>query len=130
MKHIVIHHEAGLYFGQPANVGIWRWGLEILVGFNAHYYHAKADDNAMDRRRPGLGRLFARSPDGGESWSMEDGGPLSDLFENVSDCPGGIDFTHPDFALAVKGLSDAFAVSYDRGRSWVGAFKLPDLPRS
>ena len=46
------------------------------------------------------------------------------------DCPGGIDFTHPDFALTVR-MTDTsagpsrFYYSTDRGRTWDGPFRLP-----
>ena len=46
------------------------------------------------------------------------------------DCPGGIDFTHPDFALTVR-MTDAnagpsrFYYSTDRGTTWEGPFRLP-----
>src|SRR5207302_10838922 len=48
------------------------------------------------------------------------------------DCPGGIDFTHPDFAMTCRmagvhtGVS-RFYYSYDRGRTWKGPFALPLL---
>jgi hypothetical protein len=46
------------------------------------------------------------------------------------DCPGGIDFTHTDFALTCRmagvhtGVS-RFYYSYDRGHTWKGPFRLP-----
>ena len=46
------------------------------------------------------------------------------------DCPGDIDFTHPDFALAVR-MTDVdagpsrFYYSTDRGHHWDGPFALP-----
>jgi hypothetical protein len=48
------------------------------------------------------------------------------------DPPGGIDFTHPDFALTVRMSSNQtgtsrFYYSYDRARSWKGPFRLPLL---
>jgi len=47
------------------------------------------------------------------------------------DCPGGISFTHPDFALmcARTGLGAGtvswFYVSYDRCKTWEGPYSLP-----
>ncbi|HQO35926.1 MAG TPA: exo-alpha-sialidase, partial [bacterium] len=46
------------------------------------------------------------------------------------DCPGGVDFTHPDFAMTLRMMSvDAapsrFYYSYDRGHHWEGPFRLP-----
>jgi hypothetical protein len=46
------------------------------------------------------------------------------------DCEGGIDFTHPDFALTVR-MTDTnvgpsrFYYSTNRGRDWHGPFRLP-----
>jgi hypothetical protein len=46
-------------------------------------------------------------------------------------CPGGINFTHPDFALLCgrtglqAGARSWFYVSYDRCRSWDGPYSLP-----
>jgi hypothetical protein len=51
----------------------------------------------------------------------------------LRDCPGGIEFTHPDFALwcARTGLDAGarswFYVSTDRCRSWSAPFRLPDF---
>ena len=45
-------------------------------------------------------------------------------------CPGGIDFTHPDFALTAR-MTDIhagparFYYSTDRGQTWQGPFRLP-----
>jgi hypothetical protein len=50
------------------------------------------------------------------------------------DCPGGIDFTHPDFALTLR-MTDVnagpsrFAYSTDRGHTWQGPFRLPLFDR-
>src|SRR5262249_11846719 len=46
------------------------------------------------------------------------------------DCPGEIDFTHPDFAMTAR-MTDVnagpsrFSYSNDRGRTWNGPFRLP-----
>jgi hypothetical protein len=48
------------------------------------------------------------------------------------DCPGGIEFTHPDFAMTLR-MTDSdigpsrFYTSYDRGRTWDGPFRLPEM---
>jgi len=48
-------------------------------------------------------------------------------------CPGGIDFTHPDFALTLR-MTDIdaqspskFYYSNDRGHTWEGPFLLPNV---
>ena len=32
VRHIVIAKEFGRFYGWPANIGMWMWGNEILVG--------------------------------------------------------------------------------------------------
>lgn len=49
-----------------------------------------------------------------------------------TDCPGGVDFTNPNFALTAR-MADVnvgpsrFYYSYDRGKSWKGPFRLPNF---
>jgi hypothetical protein len=65
-------------------------------------------------------------PDLGAKYALEHG------MENTPvDCPGGTNFTHPDFALmcARTGLGAGtvswFYVSYDRCKTWEGPYSLP-----
>jgi hypothetical protein len=142
----MVYHKPGRFAGWPANHGIWSWGDEILVGFSAGTYKDLGPDrHAIDRGKPEE-HLLARSRDGGLTWSVEDpsrGGvlvPAGKMLHGVPppglkqkpwrDCPGGIDFTHPDFALTVRMMDvhvgpSWFAYSTDRGRSWAGPFRLP-----
>src|SRR5262245_31739574 len=73
--------------------------------------------HAIDHARPEE-HLLARSRDGGQTWSIEhpaaEGAliPVGQALHGVmppglkekpwQDCPGDIDFTHPDFALTVR----------------------------
>lgn len=145
-RHVLVYFEKGRFGGWPANHGIWSWGNEILVGFSAgHYKDLGPDRHAIDRDKPEE-HLLARSLDGGESWSIENpakqgvlvgtaGGrhgtvPPGYREPEPADCPGGIDFTHPDFAMTCRmtgtdGGPSRFYHSYDRGRTWKGPFKLP-----
>lgn len=146
VEHVKVYHEPGRFGGWPANHGIWLWGNEILVGFSAGYHKdlGPAVHN-IDHDRPEE-HLLARSKDGGKTWSIENpakqhvligtagmrhGTVPTDYTEpEPTDCPGGIDFTHPDFAMTCRmagvhtGVS-RFYYSYDRGRSWKGPFRLP-----
>src|SRR5262245_43522925 len=146
VRHVKVYAEPGRFGGWPANHGLWAWGDEVLVGFSAGY----ARDNgpgrhAIDHARPEE-HLLARSKDGGRTWAVEDpaakgalvpagkalhGVPPPGVTEKPwRDCPGGIDFTHPDFALAAR-MTDTgsgpsrFYYSTDRGRTWDGPFRLP-----
>jgi hypothetical protein len=116
------------------------------VGFSAGYFkdngpgrHAIDHDKAEEH-------LLARSRDGGLTWSIENPAaqgaliPVGSALHGITppglqekpwqDCSDGIDFTHPDFAMAVR-MTDAnagasrFYWSNDRGRSWQGPFRVP-----
>lgn len=150
-RRVAVYKQPSRFGGWPANHGIWSWGNELLVGFGAGYMKDNGPDrHAIDHDRPEE-HLLARSLDGGESWSIEnpaDHGaliPVGPALHGVTppglaekpwqDCPGGIDFTHPDLCLTVR-MTDAsvgpsrFYYSTNRGRDWQGPFRLPqfDLP--
>ena len=152
MKHIVIFKAKNRYAGWPANYGIWSWGNEIVTGFSLGFI----DKNAIglhprDTKRP-FKSLQARSIDGGITWKNQPPpllipgniGSISSeehmdfsygsVFERINSPtphPGGIDFSHPDFAMlcARSGLeSEAeswFYTSTNRCSSWEGPFILP-----
>jgi hypothetical protein len=146
VEHVMVYHHRGRFGGWPANHGIWSWGNEILVGFSAGYHKdlGPARHN-IDHDKPEE-HLLARSRDGGRTWSVEDPARQHILVGTAGmrhgtvppgatepepvDCPGGIDFTHPDFAMTCRmagvhtGVS-RFYYSYDRGHSWKGPFRLP-----
>lgn len=144
-EHVIVYKEEGRFGGWPANHGMWNWGDEILVGFSRGYYKNLGERHHIDRDRPEQ-HLLARSLDGGKTWSIENpqekgmlipqgealhGTELPDLKPvPAMDCPGDIDFTHPDFAMTFR-MSSAntgesrFYYSYDRGKNWEGPFKLP-----
>ena len=145
-RHVPIYKEKGRFGGWPANHGAWIWGNEIVVGFSRGYYKdLGAERHNIDRDKPEQ-HLLARSVDGGETWTIEDPAsngyliPQGEALHGVElpgvtikpavDCPGGIDFTHPDFALTARmSSSDAgasrFYYSLDRAKTWKGPFKLP-----
>jgi hypothetical protein len=148
MTHVKVYHEPGRFGGWPANHGIWSWGNEILVGFSRGYYKDLGPErHNIDREKPEE-HLLARSLDGGETWTVENPAAKGFLIPQGKalhrtelpgvvipqpiDCSGGINFTHPDFAMTVRmsnidaGIS-RFYYSYDRGRTWQGPFRLPDF---
>ncbi|HEY64391.1 MAG TPA: exo-alpha-sialidase [Caldilineae bacterium] len=154
MRHITVYREKGRFAGWPANYGIWSWGDEIIVGFTVGYTDPKGGFHARDKSRPFL-PMQARSLDGGLTWEVQETPARSPGNRGFSadehmqpelsarralelglenapvDCPGGIDFTHPDFALmcARTGLGAGtvawFYISYDRCHTWEGPFRLP-----
>ena len=147
-KHVMVYHEEGWFGGWPANHGIWSWGNEILVGFTqGEYKDLGPDRHHIDREKPER-HFLARSKDGGETWKITDPGkegylvpeggflhgiPRKDVpIPEVKQCPGGVDFTHPDFAMTVRTTDihdgeSRFWYSYDRGHTWEGPFVLPDF---
>lgn len=148
VKHVKVYYEPGRFGGWPANQGIWNWGNEILVGFSVGWYQDLGPDRHHINREKAEMHWLARSKDGGETWTPFDPGKNGDLIPEpgflhgkprtdvdipfAKDCPGGIDFTHPDFAMTVRTTSihDGEArlwYSYDRGGSWQGPFTLPDF---
>jgi hypothetical protein len=146
VEHVPVYAVDGRFGGWPANHGIWSWGNEILVGFSAgHYKDLGPKRHAIDRQRPEE-HLLARSLDGGHTWAIENPASRGMLIGTRGmrhgtlppglaepapvDCPGGIDFTHPDFALTVRmaNVDDGasrFHHSTDRGHTWKGPFRLP-----
>lgn len=144
LQHYPVYDVAGRFGGWPANHGIWSWGNEILVGFSAGYYK-KRDGHHIDHDRPEE-HLLARSLDGGKSWTLEYPArqhvlvgtagmrhgtiPPDDREPAPVDCPGGIEFTHSDFAMTLRMAGvhtgeSRFYYSYDRGKTWKGPFRLP-----
>lgn len=142
---VVVYRKPGRYAAWPANYGIWSWGNEILVGFQSGYFKRLGPDrHPIDRDRPAED-LLARSLDGGKTWTIEKhpdllppdgtkeaGIPVELGGKPDADCPGGIDFSNPNFILTAR-MSDAnggrsrFYYSMNRGRTWKGPYKLPNF---
>ena len=131
MQHVTIYREAGRFAGWPANYGIWSWDDEIVVGFTLGYHKSDAGFHARDRERPFIA-MQARSLDGGRTWDVHETpcrtpgkrglsadehmrpelavGEALEMENAPVDCPGGIDFSHPDFARACSGTSFAHGI--------------------
>lgn len=148
VQHIKVFAEPGLFGGWPANHGIWSWGDEILVGFSAGVMKDLGDERHNIDREKSERHLLARSLDGGLSWKIEDPSekgaliPAGKSLHGIvppgqserpwKECAGGIDFTHPDFAMTVRMTDNhigpsRFYYSVDRGHDWNGPFRLPDV---
>jgi hypothetical protein len=146
VEHVFVYRQPGRFGGWPANHGIWSWDNEILVGFSAGYHKDLGPEiHNIDRDRPEE-HLLARSLDGGRTWSIENPAAQGVLLGTKGmrhgtvppeyteaepvDSPGGIDFTHSDFAMTCRmsgvhtGIS-RFYHSYDRGHTWKGPLRLP-----
>ncbi len=147
-QNVAVYKEKGRFAGWPANHGIWSWGNEIVVGFEAGFFRVKTEaehrEHAIDYKQPEE-HMLARSLDGGLTWSMEvpktlqppegskmAGVPVETGGKQPVDSPGGIRFTDPNFALTLR-MEDIhlgpsrFYYSYDRGKTWTGPFKIPNF---
>ena len=134
MKHILVHRQAGMFYGWPANSGIWAWGDEIVVGFTESSYRESQTGHSMDHTKPCRG-VIARSMDGGESWSIERpdkypqgfsfGGNRSPGFSENHNSPASLDFSDPDLSIRVQ--SDCFLISHDRCHNWEGPYLFPNI---
>jgi hypothetical protein len=152
MEHVVVYRKEGRYCGWPANYGIWSWGDEIVVGFTFGYVNPAGGFHAREKSKPFI-PMQARSTDGGKTWEVQDTPASSPgnrgfsadehMVEELGvgrvleggyllpPPPGGINFTHPDFALMCAraglgvGATPWFYISYDRCRRWEGPFALP-----
>jgi hypothetical protein len=152
MEQVTVFREEGRFAGWPANYGIWSWGDEIVLGFTLGYISPAGGFHARDRSRPFIS-MQARSLDGGETWTVQEtpcrkpgnrglsadehmnpGMGVGDALDGENapvDCPGGIDFSQPDFALMCAktglraGVKSFFYTSTDRCHSWEGPFWLP-----
>ncbi len=129
MKTGIVYAEKGIFAAWPANHGAWQWGDEFLVGFMRGKFKRQSMHNIEEPYQ----RVFARSMDGGEHWSVE--APNTD-FECtvVTDLPPktlqnaiirvcGVYDTGGDFCFEGGG----FYVSLDKGREWQGPFLLDGL---
>jgi len=144
VKNVVVYKEAGRFAGWPANHGIWSWGNEIVVGFEIGHFKYSDKSHSIDYEKPAE-HVIARSLDGGETWKIERpsalkpppgiriaGVPADVGGKEPVDCPGGIDFTRPGFALTARMANihvgpSRFYYSYDRGKTWEGPFKVPEF---
>lgn len=130
VENVIVYKETGRFAGWPANNGMWSWGDEMVVGFIQGYFKAKRFGHAIDGSKPSAPR-FARSTDSGRSWTLEVPSFLDADGKEAepTDCPGGIDFMHPDFAVRLRenpgGKPARIYYSHDRCRSWQGPYKLP-----
>lgn len=126
-EQALVYHDEGRFAGWPANEGMWSWGNEILVAFNVAQFQERGHLHSFTGKQS---VAFARSRDGGRTWAPEThpqvvppamlGSPGKSI-----PAPGGAEFTHPDFAMKLRGRF--FYTSTDRGRQWQGPFRLPDF---
>jgi len=137
LDHRIVAADPAHFNGWPANNGVWQWGDEILVGFTQGDFVTSESHNITGIQES----HFARSLDGGETWTTFDP-------ENFLDGPDkdwkpvgkkhlkqALDFTADGFVLRVfatgyHGNDDpegGFYYSTDRGATWQGPWFLGKL---
>jgi len=143
IRHLKVYYEKGRFAGWPANNGIWNWGDEILVGFVEAAHRETDGFHTYDRET--ARNKYARSLDGGETWTIEDAyehgmtGYAYDhsIPEYLADQPKPLekpieDFMDPGFAITFMrddyhdGPS-TFYYSMNRGREWNGPYRFQNL---
>ncbi|MEO8026268.1 MAG: sialidase family protein [Bryobacteraceae bacterium] len=142
-RHLVVYKESGKFGGWPANEGIWAWGNEVVVGFQQRVFERKEHGHAIKVDVAPV-ELQGRTLDGGETWSIEQPPnlalPSGEEYEHftvkdgpkVTQCPGGINFQHPDFAFSGRMSRNPpedsrFYYSLDRCKTWNGPYRFPRL---
>lgn len=143
VKNLEIFRETGKFAGWPANHGAWQWGKEFLFGFEVGSFKESDNSHSIDYTKPAK-HVLARSVDDGDTWTIETpaslqppagarvaGVPAAEGGKAPVECPGGIEFTQPGFALTARMLDvnvgpSRFYYTYDKGHTWEGPFRLPD----
>ncbi len=135
VRHLVVRHEAGQFFGWPANGGIWNWGDEILVQYKQGTFKDKpVGSHDVDGDQP-IVWAQSRSKDGGLTWTHESTDivvtePMgrSEDFDrkSVAALASPLDFTDPDLALKFEWMGNLY-YSRNRGQDWTGPFSIPDF---
>ena len=141
IQHGIIYSEKGRFAAWPANNGVWHWDNdEILVGFK---------EGAYSQSTSGLHKIdwssecgkYARSLDGGSTWTIEDAydqgqttmGSSDQVKGQISQLEQPMDnFNGPNFILTFKrennnNGSSHFYYSLDRGKKWAGPYAFPNL---
>lgn len=131
MIHSIVFAQEGTFAAWPANGGGWQWGNELLVSYQKGEYLYNPASHCINREKP-IYAAFSRSLDGGLSWQSE-----ADQYEIYQKAPkpvpaGGFDFAAPGFILrmgypGVTIRSDLFIVSYDKGKTWDGPYRISGL---
>ncbi|MEZ6193174.1 MAG: sialidase family protein [Phycisphaerales bacterium] len=139
VQNSVVFSDPQMFCGWPANEGFWQWGDEMLVAFNVTEYEEQEGHNVAENAYQWIN--FARSLDGGETWTVEAHPEVSTpgIFNGPNYVkapgyptipaavlsPGGFDFTAEGFAL--KARNGSFQVSDDKGATWSVPYDLPNF---
>ena len=140
IQHEIVYYEDDRFAAWPANGGMWVWDDEILVCFSmANHSDRRGHTYDVSSAR----NMFARSLDGGVTWTIEDAFQLGitgyamdhrigEKAIKPTELKQSIDFHNPDFAFMFQRETNRrgpthFYYTYDRGKSWFGPYIFPDL---
>lgn len=146
-KDVVVFYEKGKFGAWPANFLCRAWGEEIIIGYVYATYSNPAHGHHFEKTDPWYIQI-SRSLDGGKTWKKELT-PIYDPAPNhterrpeiLKSFRGNIDFTDPDFVMCFNMASSQFMekdgkilplyswwyYSEDRGHSWKGPYRMPDM---
>lgn len=143
ITHGIVYYQENKYGGWPANNGVWAWGNEILVGFVEADY--KPADGLHTYDPSSACHKYARSTDGGETWTIEDAyeqgqtawGNDHSIAADKTETPIALetpveDFTDPGFIITFVRHNNNdgpthFYYSMNKGIEWSGPYSFPDL---
>src|SRR5690606_16541354 len=144
IEHKILFQQNGKYGGWPANHGVWVWEDEILVGFVAASY--KQSNAGLHTYDPSTAEShYARSLDGGETWSIQDAYSLgqkawghdNNISKSRADPPAKLkeampDFTAPGFVLTFLRHNNNYGPSHfyyseNKGALWKGPYNFPNM---
>ena len=131
--HELVAYGRTDFYGWPANFGMWRFGDDLLVGFEkgAHHYNGFGF-HAIDHDIP-TRKVFARLTPGGE-WVHEfpEIPPMPQSGETIlADVPAELLSEKTALMFQAKGVKghaiSGLYLSNDEGKSWQGPFRVPDF---
>ncbi|MFW5879578.1 MAG: sialidase family protein [bacterium] len=138
--HNTVYYKDGHFAAWSANGGMWAWDNEVLICFTVADHAEKTGhtyNNATAKN------MFARSLDGGETWTIENAykqgitgqamdHKIGDKAIPPKELGKPMDFSNPNFAILFQRESNRngpthFYYTYDRGKSWSGPFNFPNF---
>lgn len=133
VQHVTVRHEQGRCFGWPANGGIWVWGNEIVVQYkDGEFQDKRIGSHDINYEKPIVWGQ-SRSIDGGQTWTHERttigmtepmGRNKAIIRAKVPKLTKPIDFANSNTAIKFE-WSGYLYYSTNRGRDWIGPFRMP-----